>query len=196
MLERDDFDAVLIATPVKWHAPMSIDAMKAGKHVGSEVPASDVLEELWELVRTKVKTGKHYMLLENYIYSSWSMLVYNMAQKGLFGDIYYGEGAYIHDCKNLLFGGKEGILTWRGEKTRDCWGQSYSTHALGPVSKWMGINDGDRLEYMTTMMNKPRALQEYVAKKFGTDSKQAKIDFTWRYDQFIHTDCQGKHDSY
>ena len=32
LLERDDIDAVLIATPWRWHAPMSIDAMQADKH--------------------------------------------------------------------------------------------------------------------------------------------------------------------
>src|SRR5690606_4780515 len=53
MLRREDVDAVLIATPTKWHCPMAIAAMKAGKRVGSEVPAGFELDELWELVKTK-----------------------------------------------------------------------------------------------------------------------------------------------
>src|SRR5205814_1928203 len=34
MLERKDINAVMIVTPHEWHAPMTIDAMKAGKFVG------------------------------------------------------------------------------------------------------------------------------------------------------------------
>lgn len=36
MLQRDDLDAVIIATPMQIHAAMSIDSMQAGKHVLSE----------------------------------------------------------------------------------------------------------------------------------------------------------------
>src|SRR5690242_4695926 len=39
MLRRDDFQAVIIATPQEEHARMSLDALRAGKFTGSEVPA-------------------------------------------------------------------------------------------------------------------------------------------------------------
>ncbi|NNK49169.1 MAG: Gfo/Idh/MocA family oxidoreductase, partial [Gemmatimonadetes bacterium] len=40
LLERDDIDAVIIATPWLWHTPMAIAAMERGKAVGVEVPAA------------------------------------------------------------------------------------------------------------------------------------------------------------
>lgn len=176
MLERNDLDAVMVNTPVEWHIPMSVDAMKAGKHVGSEVTAGEELDGLWELVRTKEATGRRYMLLENYIYTPDNLLMMNLVTQGALGFSYYAECAYVHDCRNLRFN-PDGTLTWRGRSVRDNYGNSYATHAIGPVAKWMGINDGDRMERLTCMMTRPRTMHEYAVKHFGADSEPAKVDF-------------------
>jgi len=65
MLESDSFDAVLVATSIKWHGPMAIDAMNAGKHVGSEVPACRTLDECRRLVEAKERNEVHYFMMEN-----------------------------------------------------------------------------------------------------------------------------------
>ncbi len=176
MLQRDDFDAVLIATPAPWHARMAVDAMAAGKHVGSEVPGAYTLEECWSLVKTKEKTGKRYMLLENYCYARQRMMVLDMVHAGVFGKTYYAECSYIHDCSALRFK-PDGSLTWRGEVKVDRFGNLYPTHSLGPVSKWMGINRGDRMVSLVSAMSKPAALHAYAARRFGEESAPAKVDF-------------------
>ena len=43
MLQRDDIDIVIIATPWEWHTRMCVDAMHAGKHAFTEVPAAVTL---------------------------------------------------------------------------------------------------------------------------------------------------------
>ena len=60
---------------------------------------------------------------------------------------------------------------------RDFYGNSYPTHALGPVSKWMGLNEGDRMEKLTCMMTTPRTMHQYAIDKFGPDSDAAKVNF-------------------
>lgn len=45
LLDRDDIDAVLIATPDHWHVPMAVDACNAGKDVYVEKPLTHSLEE-------------------------------------------------------------------------------------------------------------------------------------------------------
>ena len=60
MLNNEELDGVYIATPWKWHHPMSVAAMKSGKHVGTEVPAALTVEDCWDLVETSEKTGKNY----------------------------------------------------------------------------------------------------------------------------------------
>ena len=116
------------------------------------------------------------MMLENYNYARDRMMIQNMIQQSLFGETYYAECGYMHDCKSLFFN-SNGSLTWRGERAKVNYEHPYATHSLGPVCKWMGVNDGDRMEYLTTMMTKPRSIQAYAAEKFGTDSEMAKIDF-------------------
>jgi predicted dehydrogenase len=176
MLERDDIDAIMVNTPIVWHIQMSVESMRAGKDVGSEITAGHEIDGLWKLVDTKEQTGRLYMLLENYIYTPSNMTILNMVRQGLFGTAYYAEGGYLHDCRQLRFD-DSGKLTWRGESVRDFYGNSYASHALGPVSKWMGINDGDRMKRLVCMMTRPRNMHAYAVEKFGENSDAAKVDF-------------------
>ncbi len=57
VLDRQDIDAVLIATPDHWHAKLSIDAMASGKHVFCEKPMTHTIEQALA-VRDAVKRYK------------------------------------------------------------------------------------------------------------------------------------------
>jgi predicted dehydrogenase len=57
MIERNDIDAVLIATHDPWHAQISIEAMQAGKHVYCEKPMTRYLDEAFKVYEA-VKTTK------------------------------------------------------------------------------------------------------------------------------------------
>lgn len=176
MLDRADLDAVLIATPQEMHAGMAIDAMRAGKFTASEVPAATTLEECWSLVRTHRATKTGYMLLENYRYSRYVMQVSHMARRGVFGELTYAEGAYIHEIRGMRFNA-DGSLTWRGANVARHIGDLYPTHSIGPICGWLGINRGDRLVSMTAMASKSAATHEYAVRKFGKESAAARVEF-------------------
>jgi predicted dehydrogenase len=57
-LDDKDVDAIAIATPDHWHAPAAILALKAGKHVYVEKPASHNPNELELLVGAQQKYGR------------------------------------------------------------------------------------------------------------------------------------------
>lgn len=172
LVARDDLDAVLIATPWEWHAPMAVAAMRAGKIPGVEVPAATTLEECWDLVRTSEQTGKPCMMLENVCYFQNVLTLLRMVREGLFGELLHCEAGYQHDCRFLLFDG-QGNLTWRGRHVAEKNGNLYPTHPLGPIAQWMDINRGDRFTQLVSMSTAARGMREYAARKLGPDHPAA-----------------------
>ncbi|MBS1822709.1 MAG: Gfo/Idh/MocA family oxidoreductase [Acidobacteria bacterium] len=160
LVQRDDVDLVIVATPWIWHAPMAVASMEHGKHVCIEVPGVRTLEECWQIVHTSEKTRRHCTMLENCCYGYNETLVLRMAQQGKFGDLLWGEGAYLHDLREELFSNAgEGL--WRRTEHTLRNGNLYPTHGLGPVANYMGINRGDSFGYIVSMSTIERGFSEY-----------------------------------
>ncbi|AKP53378.1 Gfo/Idh/MocA family protein [Cyclobacterium amurskyense] len=169
MVDRDDLDLIYIVTPWEWHTPMAVYAMEAGKHACSEVPIAVTVEECWQLVETSERTKKHCMMMENCCYDFFELMTLNMARDGFFGDVFHGEGAYIHDLLGLNFQ-KEGYQDmWRlKENFRN--GSLYPTHGLGPVCQAMDINRGDQMDYLTSLSSNDFLMKANAQKLAETDS--------------------------
>jgi len=58
MLERDDIDGIVVATPDHWHAIPTIAAMKSGKDVFCEKPLSHTIKEGRAMVKAADKYGR------------------------------------------------------------------------------------------------------------------------------------------
>jgi predicted dehydrogenase len=178
--ERTDIDLIYNCTPWYLHTPISVYAMKQGKHTAVEVPAAMTVEECWQLVNTAEETRRHCMMLENCCYDFFELATLNMARNGVFGDIYHGEGAYIHDLRWLKFASHaEGGYhnRWRLEYSKKHTGNLYPTHGLGPVAQIMGINRGDRFDYLTSTSTSQKGMTLYAIEKFGKDSPDAKQEY-------------------
>ncbi|MCC6263461.1 MAG: Gfo/Idh/MocA family oxidoreductase [Bryobacterales bacterium] len=182
LCDRNDLDLVINATPWQWHTPISVAAMKAGKHAATEVPAAITLEQCWELVETAEKTGKHCMMMENDCYDPETLMVLNMLRQGLLGEPLFAEGGYMHDLRSVKFGAtKAGPVSnaepWRLEHTLKRNGNLYPTHPIGPISWWLDINRGDRYTSMVSMSSRSGAMREYAEREFGKDDWRAKADY-------------------
>jgi len=160
LVARDDLDLVIIATPWNWHVEMAVAAMNRGKHAAVEVPAATTIEDCWKLVNTSEQTRRHCMMLENCCYGYNETLILRMVHEGLFGDLLYGEGAYVHDLRGELFSDKgEGL--WRRGFHTQLTGNLYPTHGLGPVANYMGIQRGDSFDFLVSVSTPQRGLDEY-----------------------------------
>jgi myo-inositol 2-dehydrogenase / D-chiro-inositol 1-dehydrogenase len=60
ILSRDDVDAVFIATPDHWHAPISLEALRAGKHVYCEKPMTLTISEGHKVAEAVRASGRTY----------------------------------------------------------------------------------------------------------------------------------------
>ena len=174
MCERDDIDLIYNATPWELHVPIALYAMQHGKHAVMEVPASLRLADCWALVDTAEKTQRHCMMLENCCYDFFELATLNMARKDVFGEVYHAECAYIHDLRASKHDKNGYYKMWRLEYSKHHTGNPYPTHGLGPVAQIMGINRGDRFDYLTSMSTNQYGLTLYAENHFGKDSPEAR----------------------
>ncbi|MEZ4961508.1 MAG: Gfo/Idh/MocA family oxidoreductase [Saprospiraceae bacterium] len=161
LCQRDDIDLVTIATPWEDHVPMAIYALQQGKHVAMEVPAAYTIEDCWKLVNTAEEMQRNCMMLENVCYGEEELWLLNMAESGVFGTLTYAECAYIHDLRELLFSKTYYYNMWRIRHNEARDGNLYPTHGLGPVAQYMGIDHGDRFDYLVSMSSLQAGLDEY-----------------------------------
>lgn len=131
MLDSGAVDAVIISTPMPLHVPQSIMALQRGIHVLCEVPAAVSFEEARDLVLACKRSSATYMMAENYCYLRANVLVRAIVRAGLFGELYFAEGEYLHELKEL-----NEITPWRRRWQTGINGNTYPTHSLGPVLQW------------------------------------------------------------
>lgn len=171
VLDRDDVDAVAISTAWAQHTPMAVAAMEAGKHAYIEVPAALTEEECWQLVDTAEATGKHCMMLENCNYGREELMLLNMVQQGVFGEILHGEAAYIHELRMQMFEEEHGCGSWRTYHYANDQGNLYPTHGVGPVAHYMDVNRGDYFDHIVSMSSPARGRELYAREHFAADQK-------------------------
>ena len=96
-LLKSDIDAVYIATDKPLHTKHTVMALEAGKHVLSEIPAIETLEEA-KILRDAVYAHPElkYMSAENCFYWEFIQKWKKMHNEGRFGDILYAESEYLH----------------------------------------------------------------------------------------------------
>lgn len=83
-LERDDVDAVILATPTQMHAAQAIACMEAGKHVQVEIPLADSLADAEAVLATHERTGLVAMAGHTRRFNPSHQWVHNKIQAGEF----------------------------------------------------------------------------------------------------------------
>jgi predicted dehydrogenase len=93
-LENKDLDALTIAAPDHWHAPMAILAMQAGKDVYLEKPCCHNPAEGYWLQEAQAKTGKTLQIGNQQRSAPTTRSLVKDIQEGIIGDAYYAKTWY------------------------------------------------------------------------------------------------------
>ena len=131
-LLKTNVEAVVLATPIPDHANQVIKALDAGKHVLSEVICATTIEDCQRIADAVKRSGRKYMMEENYCYYLPLTIVQNMIKTGMLGEIYYGESDYLMDFETRK-GFPDSVQQWRRQVYFGRRGHPYITHSLGPL---------------------------------------------------------------
>jgi predicted dehydrogenase len=104
LLGRREIDAITIATPDHWHAPMAIAGLQAGKHVYVEKPCSHNPAEGVMLIEAQKKTGKLVQMGSQQRSSPHTIEIVDKIHNGLIGRAYFAKAWYSNVRKSIGIG--------------------------------------------------------------------------------------------
>src|SRR5579862_565151 len=120
LIADPEVDAVHINSPIHLHAPQSVAALKAGKHVACTVPAATTAGDCRQIVNAANAAGRNYMMMETAIYTREFLYVRELRDTGKLGRIQFMRG-----CHQQEMAGWPGY--WEGLPP-----MHYATHAVSP----------------------------------------------------------------
>ena len=101
LVARADIDAVFIATPDHWHAPMAIAALDAGKDVYLEKPITLTIEEAKAVAVKTAETGGVLQVGCQHTSDKRFLKARQLIEDGWIGKPLWGQGNY---SRNTIYG--------------------------------------------------------------------------------------------
>ena len=177
IMNDDQIDAVIIMSGWNTHVDLAKASMLAGKYTAVEVGCAYDLRQCFELINAYEQTKAPLMMLENCCYGRDELMVLNIVKQGLFGELVHCKGGYMHylpPC-DLFVEGEYDHYRIQEYIHRNC--ENYPTHELGPISKCLSLNRGNRMMKLTSVASKSRALKAYAAKYLPEDSEFNHVEY-------------------
>jgi len=110
MIQKENLDVIAIATPNKFHKPLTLAALKAGAHVLCEKPMAMNAVEAKQMLDAADKAKRRLMINFSYRFTPQSQALKRAVDSGILGDVYFARTIW-HRRRGLPgFGG------WFGQK--------------------------------------------------------------------------------
>ena len=108
MLEKEELDAVVVATPDQLHCECTVAALKKGCHVICEKPMALTTEECREMIAASKEAGKLLMIGQVCRKAPGFVLAKKLIEDGEIGELFFVESEYAHDYSRI-----PGVGNWR-----------------------------------------------------------------------------------
>jgi UDP-N-acetylglucosamine 3-dehydrogenase len=136
LLADPNIDAVSVCTPNYLHAPISIAALNAGKHVLCEKPMATSREEAEKMIEAANRNGKKLMIAHNQRFVPSHQKARQLIENGEVGKIYSFRTAFGH-------GGPEG---WSADG-KDSWFFKKDEAFIGAMGD-LGVHKTDLMRFL------------------------------------------------
>jgi len=111
LIEREHLDIISIATPNKFHKPLTLAALAKGCHVLCEKPMALSAEEGREMIAAATQAKRRLMINFSYRFRPQSLALKRLVDEGVLGDIYSARTCWLRRHGFPGFGG------WFTDKT-------------------------------------------------------------------------------
>jgi len=185
VLEDKHLDAVFVATPDHWHAPATIMALDAGKHVYVEKPCAHNPREAEVMVQRQKETGKLVQMGNQQRSSAHTIHIVNKIREGIIGTPYKAVAFYNNKRGRVPAQVKQASpadLNWdlfqgpapRQEYYHDIW--NYNWHWYG--WKWGTAETGNNAVHELDVARWALGV-DYPQEVFVDAAKQHFLDDGW-----------------
>ena len=165
LLANPEIDAVSVCAANYAHAALSIQALKAGKHVLCEKPMATTLADCEAMVECAKKNGKFLMIGHNQRLAKAHMEAKRLIDAGMIGDIITFRTSFGH-------GGPE---TWAIKPGKDTWFFDKSKAAMGVMAD-LGVHKTDLIQYLTGQRVVRTTARLVTLDKRGEDGELIGVD--------------------
>lgn len=142
ILQQKDVDAITIATPDHWHAPMAIAGVETGKHVYVEKPCSHNPAEGALLVEAQKKYGRVVQMGTQQRSSPHTIEIVDKIHNGLIGNAYFAKTWYSNVRKSIGVGKEAPVPAqldwdlWQGPAPRRPYHDNYQPYNWHWFRNW------------------------------------------------------------
>ena len=95
LIDDPDLDVIDVCTPNKYHTPLTVAALEAGKHVICEKPLAPTVEDVRTIIDARDKAGKLVMTAQHFRFGGEAAALKQQIDAGALGDVYHARAWWL-----------------------------------------------------------------------------------------------------
>lgn len=121
LLATDRYDAVHVASPVRFHVDQSVAVLRSGRHCASAVPMATTLAGIDRVLEAERNSGSVYMMMETMVFHRAFLYMKELVDSGRMGPLSLLRGDHIQNLDGFP-------RYWQGYPPLE-----YATHIVAPL---------------------------------------------------------------